>query len=100
MRIVRGVWGCFIVPVMAVASAGCQQQMAEQPSYRPFRPSPFFNDGRSARPLPEGVVARGQLPSDKSRGRSTAQSAVTVTTLIGASDGAAVLTPWFHRSLA
>src|SRR4051812_32790504 len=43
---------------------GCQQQMAEQPSYRPLEPSAFFADGRSARPLPPGTVAQGQLRDD------------------------------------
>jgi mono/diheme cytochrome c family protein len=32
--------------------------MAGQPSYRPYQPSAFFADGASARPLPDGVVAR------------------------------------------
>src|SRR5438093_9559429 len=41
--------------------AGCQQQMAEQPAYRPLEESAFFADGRSARPLPAGVVPRGPL---------------------------------------
>src|SRR5438128_2629666 len=40
---------------------GCQQQMAEQPAYRPLEQSAFFADGRSARPLPAGVVPRGPL---------------------------------------
>jgi hypothetical protein len=31
----------------------------------PLRPSPVFADGRSARPLVEGVVARGQLREDR-----------------------------------
>lgn len=44
---------------MFLAVMGCQQQMAEQPAYRPFRPSEFFADGRSARPLVPGTVARG-----------------------------------------
>jgi mono/diheme cytochrome c family protein len=44
-----------------LALAGCRQQMAQQPAYRPFMPSPLFADGRSARPLVEGTVARGQL---------------------------------------
>jgi mono/diheme cytochrome c family protein len=35
--------------------------MGDQPSYRPLQPSTFFSDGRSARPLVEGTVARGQL---------------------------------------
>jgi mono/diheme cytochrome c family protein len=44
--------------------AGCQQKMGDQPSYRPLQPSDFFGDGRSARPLVEGTVARGQLEVD------------------------------------
>jgi mono/diheme cytochrome c family protein len=39
--------------------AGCQQQMAEQPVYRPLEASAFFPDQRSARPLPPGTVPRG-----------------------------------------
>jgi hypothetical protein len=39
--------------------------MQNQPKYLPLRPSDFFADGRSARPIPEGTVARGQLRADK-----------------------------------
>jgi mono/diheme cytochrome c family protein len=39
----------------------CQQEMAHQPAYRPLQPSSFFADGRSARPLVPGTVARGFL---------------------------------------
>ncbi len=42
----------------------CQQKMAEQPSYKPFTPSPFFDDGQSARPVVPGTVARGHLRTD------------------------------------
>jgi mono/diheme cytochrome c family protein len=42
-------------------SAGCQQKMARQPSYRPLQGSDFFPDGRASRPLVPGTVARGQL---------------------------------------
>ncbi len=38
--------------------------MADQPSYKPLQPSAFFADGRSARPLVEGTVARGHLRTD------------------------------------
>jgi mono/diheme cytochrome c family protein len=38
----------------------CQQEMAKQPSYHPLEPSDFFPDTRSARPLPDGVLAQGQ----------------------------------------
>jgi hypothetical protein len=44
--------------------AGCRQDMHDQPKYIPLRPSSFFADGRSARPLPEGTVARGHLDDD------------------------------------
>jgi mono/diheme cytochrome c family protein len=45
----------------AILLAGCQQQMAEQPAYRPLEESAFFPDERSARPLPGGTVPRGPL---------------------------------------
>jgi hypothetical protein len=38
--------------------------MHDQPKYSPLRPSEFFTDGRSARPLPDGTVARGHLNDD------------------------------------
>jgi mono/diheme cytochrome c family protein len=44
--------------------AGCRQEMAHQPSYRPLRPSAFFENGMSARPLVQGTIARGQLEAD------------------------------------
>ena len=44
--------------------SGCRQEMAHQPSYRPLRPSVFFEDGMSARPLVKGTIARGQLKDD------------------------------------
>src|SRR5215471_9489690 len=50
--------------VLLLLPAACQQQMAAQPSYKPLEPSEFFPDGRSARPLVTGTVARGHLRSD------------------------------------
>ena len=47
-----------------VLVAGCRQDMHDQPKYIPLRPSDFFADGRSARPLIEGTVARGHLDDD------------------------------------
>src|SRR5690348_14286719 len=44
---------CLLLP------AGCMQQMAQQPRYRPLQPSDLFDDGRSARPLVPGTVAHG-----------------------------------------
>jgi hypothetical protein len=48
----------------ALATIGCRQDMHDQPKYTPLRPSNFFADGRSARPIPEGAVARGHLNDD------------------------------------
>lgn len=51
--------------VLALAAlSACRQDMHDQPKYIPLRPSDFFLDGRSARPLPEGTVARGHLNDD------------------------------------
>jgi mono/diheme cytochrome c family protein len=44
--------------------AGCQQKMADQPTYKPLEPSEFFADHRSARPQVKGTIARGQLRID------------------------------------
>jgi hypothetical protein len=49
----------------ALMFAGCRQDMHDQPKYVPLRQSAFFNDERSARPLVEGTVARGQLHEDE-----------------------------------
>ena len=51
------------VALMA-ATVACRQDMQDQPKFVPLRGSVFFADGRSARPLLEGTVARGQLRAD------------------------------------
>jgi mono/diheme cytochrome c family protein len=53
-----------IVALCLLAVVGCAQDMARQPQYRPLAPSDFFADGRSARPVVPGTVARGQLRID------------------------------------
>jgi mono/diheme cytochrome c family protein len=49
---------------LAAAAAGCRQDMHDQPKYKAFRRTEFFGDERSARPLVEDTVARGQLRAD------------------------------------
>ena len=49
---------------LIAAAAACRQDMHDQPKYKAFRPSDFFGDDRSARPLVEDTVARGQLRAD------------------------------------
>lgn len=51
-------------PILLLALTGCRQDMQDQPKYIPLRPSSFFDDGRSARPIPVGTVARGHLDAD------------------------------------
>ncbi len=45
----------------AVLAAGCRLDMHNQPKMIPLRASDFYIDGRSARPIIEDTVARGQL---------------------------------------
>jgi len=59
----------------ALMLAGCQQQMAEQPAYRPLEASAFFPDERSARPLPEGTVPRGNLQAGQALYTGRSESA-------------------------
>jgi mono/diheme cytochrome c family protein len=51
--------------VLCSLLTACRQDMHNQPKYRGLRPSTFFADGSSARPLVEGTVARGTLQDDE-----------------------------------
>ena len=54
--------GALVLSLAALAA--CRQDMHDQPKYIPLRPTTFFDDGRSARPIPENTVARGHLDED------------------------------------
>ncbi len=56
---------CVFMVLGLLLLAGCKQKMADQPRYEPLARSTFFDDGRAARPLVEGTVARGQLRGDE-----------------------------------
>lgn len=65
MRWQRRRWICALsVAGAALVWSGCRQDMHDQPKYKGFRPSAFFADGRSVRPLVPGTVARGHLHDD------------------------------------
>ncbi|HUJ11727.1 MAG TPA: cytochrome c [Verrucomicrobiae bacterium] len=50
----------------ALLLAGCDlQDMYEQPEYKPLEESKFFSDDKSARPLVEDTVARGELRTNE-----------------------------------
>jgi mono/diheme cytochrome c family protein len=57
--------------------SGCRQDMHDQPRYKPLAGTDFFGDGRSARPVVEGTVARGHLRIDSARytGKTDAKDA-------------------------
>jgi len=59
-------WSAFTVAcaLLLLGGAGCRQDMHDQPKYKEYRPSAFFDDGRSARPLVADTVARGYLDDD------------------------------------
>ena len=48
-----------LVAVAALASAGCHEDMVDQPRSDALEASDFFDDGRAARPLVPGVVPYG-----------------------------------------
>ena len=47
--------------VLVAATSGCRQEMYDQPRYKPLAKSGFFEDGRAARPVVQGTVARGTI---------------------------------------
>lgn len=53
--------------------------MHDQPKYKPLAATTFFDDGRAARPLVAGTVARGQLRNDEAfyQGRQGAEPVTT-----------------------
>jgi len=58
-------WTLLALPLaLAACLVSCRRDMQDQPKFRPFRPTTFFADGRSQRPLVPGTVARGRLDED------------------------------------
>lgn len=50
-----------------LSTTACRQDMHNQPKYKPFAATNFFDDGRSERPTIDDTVARGQLHLDEAR---------------------------------
>jgi mono/diheme cytochrome c family protein len=55
----------FAVVLLAVAVAGCRQDMHDAPRYEAYEASAFYADGRASRQAPTGTVARGLLREDE-----------------------------------
>ena len=49
---------------LTLASSACRQDMHDKGRIKPFEESRYFADGRGARPIPAGTVARGFLRAD------------------------------------
>ena len=62
----RVIWGSMVLGLVLLAGCRREQDMANQPRYKPLQASAFFADGRSARDLVPETVARGQLQLDAS----------------------------------
>lgn len=54
-----------LLGLLGVLVAGCNTDMWQQPKTGPFGESEFYGDGRSARALVPGTVARGHLRTDE-----------------------------------
>jgi len=68
-----------LVLLAVVFLAGCRTDMHVQPRHNPLGASTFFGDGRAARPLVPGTVARGELRLDQHlyEGKVNGQPAIT-----------------------
>jgi len=49
----------FLLPILLTWS--CRRDMQDQPKYKPLGQNSFFADGRDARPIPAGAIARDEL---------------------------------------
>jgi mono/diheme cytochrome c family protein len=84
-------WSRAGAAALCLALAGCGEQwMASQPRYDTFEPSPFFEDGLSARPLVPGTVARGQLRADALVSAGRAPDPAVVADLVRSLDRAGI----------
>ncbi len=77
-----------LVPLLVILCAACRQDMHDAPRHEALEASAFFADGRSARPLMAGTVARGRLSEDEhlERGTLGGQLATTFPFPIGRAD--------------
>ena len=57
-------WALPTLVLLVALTSGCRIDMHVQPRQNPLSRSDFYPDQRSARPLVEGTVARGQLHED------------------------------------
>ena len=75
----------FLFCLLGLSLTSCTNDMKDQPKFEAYEKTSFFPDGRSQRPLIDGVVARGQLNEDevfytgKKDGKLVSENPVPVT---------------------
>ena len=75
-------WRAVAALLALAALPGCiRLDMYDQPRYDALERSAFFADGRSARPLPAGTVARGTLHEDRAFATGTVDDSTFVSEL-------------------
>jgi mono/diheme cytochrome c family protein len=57
------------MPLAALLLAGCDLSMTQQPKYAAYAPSSLWSDGASARPLPAGTVAQGDIAREAAQNK-------------------------------
>lgn len=50
-----------MLAALVFLTVSCRQDMQDQPKYKPLGANRFFADGRDARPVPAGTIARDEL---------------------------------------
>lgn len=55
----------WILTFSLLVTAGCRYDMQDQPRYKVYKSSDWFQDGRASRELPDGTVPRGFLRDNK-----------------------------------
>jgi mono/diheme cytochrome c family protein len=64
-RLQAAAYRLLIAALVVLTCAACRQDMHDQPKYTAYKPSDFFGDQRSARPVVEGTIAQGHLNEDE-----------------------------------
>jgi len=62
---VRRIFNLSLFIVVMLVMPGCARDMQDDSRLKPYEASRFFKDGRTARPLVEGTIARGHLKDDE-----------------------------------
>jgi mono/diheme cytochrome c family protein len=65
--------------LLSMSAFGCNQEMRDDGRLKPYEPTPFFEDGRSSRPIEPGSVARTGVRADQSFAPAAAQDEVFLT---------------------